>query len=577
MITPAFDLSQDPEYLILSVRVPYTRTSEFDLYIDGADVKFYAKPYFLRLTLPGRVVEDGREKATFDIDKGLFTVHIPKETSGVHFEGLQMLTSLLAPRGSRSAKPLLEDINCHESGANDDAEDEEESDWQVEQEVYVERSEEELSALQKYGFGNKRSGVFGRLQEELSDVVDVKNPDSTTTTERRRARLEAEAEAFSPDHYLADLFEDDEIRRLLQFRSWWTKLVPSPEQEEDSEEKEQLRKFNNQSYLLDKTLRHQVWLSLVDIILAYCYEVRSTQGEHNVESPWTIRKLSGTLCWLETYSSLQEVLVSFGRRVLCYPLYRHFSMVSAAVSDTAAVFGSGRACVLKCLLDIHQVFRQNDPAYILNDLYVTDYCIWIQKIKSKKLSALAAALQKVSLQKRDLDLDIEELEEAATMVLEEEDDASESASVHHSSNRSSDSSASGEDDESEAEGQAGAESRRGEGGESSKDSPLKPPHTSAVCAAIPLERAATRLSAENKVRILPQAPQGAAPLIQELGELKISEEFRGGPEAEREPSQRSGAPSGGNGGQTLFESSPRTNPLLIIPKGEDPHTPDLIS
>ncbi|XP_019741360.1 protein SHQ1 homolog, partial [Hippocampus comes] len=349
MITPAFDLSQDPEYLILSVRVPYTRTSEFDLYIDGADVKFYAKPYFLRLTLPGRVVEDGREKATFDIDKGLFTVHIPKETSGVHFEGLQMLTSLLAPRGSRSAKPLLEDISpdCHESGANDDAEDEEEFDWQVEQEVYVERSEEELSALQKYGFGNKRSGVFGRLQEELSDVVDVKNPDSTTTTERRRARLEAEAEAFSPDHYLADLFEDDEIRRLLQFRSWWTKLVPSPEQEEEpviqfsSEEKEQLRKFNNQSYLLDKTLRHQVWLSLVDIILAYCYEVRSTQGEHNVESPWTIRKLSGTLCWLETYSSLQEVLVSFGRRVLCYPLYRHFSMVSAAVSDTAAGFGSG--------------------------------------------------------------------------------------------------------------------------------------------------------------------------------------------------------------------------------------------
>lgn len=49
MITPAFDLSQDPEYLILNIRVPYTRTSEFDLYIDGTDFKFYAKPYFLRL------------------------------------------------------------------------------------------------------------------------------------------------------------------------------------------------------------------------------------------------------------------------------------------------------------------------------------------------------------------------------------------------------------------------------------------------------------------------------------------------------------------------------------------------
>lgn len=48
MITPAFDLSQDPEYLIFNIRVPYTRTSEFDIYIDGTDFKFYAKPYFLR-------------------------------------------------------------------------------------------------------------------------------------------------------------------------------------------------------------------------------------------------------------------------------------------------------------------------------------------------------------------------------------------------------------------------------------------------------------------------------------------------------------------------------------------------
>lgn len=48
MITPAFELSQEPDYLILSIRVPYTRTSEFDLYIDGTDFKFYAKPYFLR-------------------------------------------------------------------------------------------------------------------------------------------------------------------------------------------------------------------------------------------------------------------------------------------------------------------------------------------------------------------------------------------------------------------------------------------------------------------------------------------------------------------------------------------------
>lgn len=39
-------------------------------------------------------------------------------------------------------------------------------------------------------------------QEELSDVIDIKNPEGTTAAERRQARLQAEASAFSPDHYL---------------------------------------------------------------------------------------------------------------------------------------------------------------------------------------------------------------------------------------------------------------------------------------------------------------------------------------------------------------------------------------
>uniref|UniRef100_A0A674C849 Protein SHQ1 homolog n=1 Tax=Salmo trutta TaxID=8032 RepID=A0A674C849_SALTR len=354
MLTPAFELSQDPAFLILTIRVPYTRTSEFDLYIDGDDFKFYAKPYFLRLTLPGKIVEDGREKATFDIDKGLFTLRVPKETAGEHFEGLQMLTSLLAPKGSRSAKPLVEDMEaCSGIMDGEEEDDEDEFDWQVEQEVYMDTSEEQLKELQKYGFGSQRSGVFTRLQEELSDVIDIRNPDGTTASERRRKRLDAETSIFCPDHYLADLFEDEEIQGLLKFRPWWSDLCPDSIRQGEAavsftdDEKEQLRKFTNHSYILDKKSRFQVWLSLVDIILAYCYELRTTEGEHNVESPWTIRKLSGTLCWLETYSSLQEVLVSFGRRVLCYPLYRHFSLVSAAVQDAAQIFQSGKACVLK--------------------------------------------------------------------------------------------------------------------------------------------------------------------------------------------------------------------------------------
>lgn len=437
MITPAFELSQDSDFLILIIRVPYTRTSEFDIYIQEEDFKFYAKPYFLRLTLPGRIVEDGRERASFDIDKGLFTLHVPKETAGEHFEGLEMLTSLLAPKGSRSAQPLVEDTGegvcgggasgaCEEE--EDNEEEEEEFDWQIEQEVYNEPPEGTLNEYHKYGFGNLRSGVFTRLQDELSEVIDLKDPDSTAPEVRRSDRLDAETNIFCSDHYFVSLYEDKEvIDTVLKFKPWWRELDPGPSEHTDTftfteEEKEQMRKFTNRSFLLDKKARFHVWLSLVDIILAYIYDVRTTEGEHNVESAWTIRKLSGTLSWFETYHSIQDVLVSFGRRSLCYPLYRHFSLITSAVKDAARIFQSGKACVLKCLLAIHKIFRENDPAYILNDLYITDYCIWIQGVRNKHVIALAEPLCNAKLQKSHLDLELEILEQAAELVVKEEEE-----------------------------------------------------------------------------------------------------------------------------------------------------------
>lgn len=48
MLTPAFELSQDRDFLTVAIRVPHARVSEFDVYFEGVDFKFYAKPYFLR-------------------------------------------------------------------------------------------------------------------------------------------------------------------------------------------------------------------------------------------------------------------------------------------------------------------------------------------------------------------------------------------------------------------------------------------------------------------------------------------------------------------------------------------------
>ncbi|XP_025966190.1 protein SHQ1 homolog isoform X1 [Dromaius novaehollandiae] len=433
MITPAFELSQDPDFLTIIIKIPYARASEFDVYFEGEDFKFYAKPYFLRLTLPGRIVEDGREKASYDTDKGTFTIQLPKEIPGQYFEGLDMLTSLLAPKKLRSAKPLVEEIAA--SAQLEEEEEEEEFDWEIEQTAYEETAESTLQQQYCYGFGNLHSAVFQRLQDELSDVIDIKDPDRVPVDERRRKRLAAEAAKFDPDHYLADFFEDEAIQHVLKYQPWWIDahkkkmaLQEESHQEHDrqtfvvfsEEEREQLRKFKNKTHLLDKRARHHIYLSLIDILLAYCYEICVNEGDKNVESSWNVRKLSATLCWLESFTSIHDVLVSFGRRVLCYPLYRHFRLVTRAIDDTVMILQLGKGAVLKCLLDIHKIFRENDPSYILNDLFITDYCIWIQKIKSKKLAALAESLQKATLTKSHVGLELEELEAAAVLVQEEE-------------------------------------------------------------------------------------------------------------------------------------------------------------
>ncbi|KAM4650969.1 protein SHQ1 homolog [Discoglossus pictus] len=390
MITPEFKLTQEDDFLTITIKVPYAKCSETDLYIDGDDFKFYCKPYFLRLTLPGRIVEDGRQKASYDADKGSFTIRVPKETPGQSFEGLNLLTSLLAPKGKRSAKPLIDEIGSS-NGQQGDAEDDD-FDWQIEQTPYEEPTADVLHLQYTYGFGNLRTGVFKRLQEELNDIIDLRDPDITPASERTRRRLAAEQDKFDPDHYLADLFEDDAVQHLLSYKPWWegalvattsTLSVDSREKKVtfNEREKEQMRKFTNKSHLLDKKMQHLAYLGLIDILLAYCYEVRVTEGERNVESAWNIKKLSATLCWFENYKTIKDVLVSFGRRVLCYPLYRHFALVSKAIQDMISVLKMGKAGALKCLLDIHSIFQENDPAYVLNELYITDYCIWIQKVK----------------------------------------------------------------------------------------------------------------------------------------------------------------------------------------------------
>ncbi|GAB1291114.1 Protein SHQ1 homolog [Apodemus speciosus] len=518
MLTPAFELTQDCDFLTVAIRVPHARASEFDVYFEGVDFKFYAKPYFLRLTLPGRIVENGSEQGSYDADKGIFTIRLPKETPGQHFEGLNMLTALLAPRKSRSARPLVEEIGASavsEDGADDE---DEEFDWEIEQTPYEEVSESTLRSQCHYGFGNLRAGVVQRLQDELSEVIDIKDPDFTPVTERRQRRLAAELAKFDPDHYLADFFEDEAVEQILKYNPWWDAahaemMASSGKSQEQGaaaalvsfseEEKYQLRKFVNKSYLLDKTAHRQVYYSLVDILLAYCYDVRVTEGEHS------------------TWTDIHEILVSFGRRVLCYPLYRHFKLVRKAYRDTIKILQLGKSAVLKCLLDVHKIFQENDPAYILNDLYISDYCVWIQKAKSKKLAALTEALKAVSLSKTQLGLELPELEAAALLVQEEETAGralgSPSQQAPHSSPEPSDSDSTSASSDTE---DSASEQEELVGPQPSLLTSLQGPLSEEDSALIIRESGLCGSVASQGCEVGPEQPLASprAPLIEEVGD-----------------------------------------------------------
>lgn len=192
------------------------------------------------------------------------------------------------------------------------------------------------------------------------------------------------------------------------------------------------------------------------------------------------------------------------------------------------------------------------------------------------MTALAAALQKTSLRKKDLGLELEELEVAARMVVEDEEEQGASKSTPISSGDSSggssgsSSNSSDESEESsEAEGEGctgskdtGAGGGGGEG-EMSKDNPPLHQHSSAA-SLIPQEPTSTQ------VDTLPSAPVDSRQLIQELGERLVEELQISSDKAEASCSQPNSAaaktevtPERSSGG-TLLEPSPRKNPLLIV-------------
>jgi len=433
MITPRFTLTQDDEFLHIVIYAPFTNLQNTEIFMEGTDFRFFSKPYYLRLHLPGEVEEAETAGGEYQADIASFVLRCPKKVPGEHFDGLEMITQLLTPSGDKQMKNQVEELDAADDD-DVDVDSEDEIDWYYEQRPHQEDLDPllvtESTADFGYGFNFAKTGVFKNLLDEFELLLDVKNPDSKSLEVRLRERREMETTSFDSDHYLCDLYETEEINTILSYQTSWNKLCATGEHIDErnplvafsSGEQEQLLALPRRTHKLTEKEKVPVFLTLVDLLYAHHYDLRLNLGETGPESGWCVAKLSATLSSCTKHASLLQAVCSALRRSLIYPLYRNWDLSIKVWSDVQDTLKVGKAAVIKSLLQILSSFGDTEGYYIFNQLYIQDYAVWIQSIPQSHLDSLSAALQKTltGVRKADMDLELDELEYAAHLTLQEQ-------------------------------------------------------------------------------------------------------------------------------------------------------------
>jgi protein SHQ1 len=78
-------------------------------------VTIHVNPYYLRLHLPGPVLEDDASSASYDPGPGTLTVVLTKAQPGQVFKDLDLLARLLAPPPKETTTPSIEVLDSQET------------------------------------------------------------------------------------------------------------------------------------------------------------------------------------------------------------------------------------------------------------------------------------------------------------------------------------------------------------------------------------------------------------------------------------------------------------------------------
>ncbi|KAH7474414.1 Protein SHQ1-like protein [Phytophthora ramorum] len=368
-----------------------------------------------------------------------------------------------------------------------------------------------------YGFNNAYSDFFRVWHGQVSEILSLPDPEHIQPEQRRILREGAEEQQFDVERYLMDFAnqgDDMYFELAMAYEPFWRKFPVLPpvamapkkiidvqskplivEVESDvnvvgdsmstmsleaassqpppaptssvtftDAEQELLLRLPRKEFLLPEGSPEEKLVvgGLVDILIGFAYEQLTTQGDSGVESTWTVSIVSPTLSWLDSNADLRAVVRSTVRRMITFPFLRQYDLALRCVREASEVLKRGKRVVLRALLTLYRVVEKSETQYLLNSLYIQDYCVWVQSVTDERLQRVSADLDThaAAFKKSETGWALEELERSLFEADQREgkhDDASSSSSDSDSDDDSDDESSSDEESSSCGDDGSGGE------------------------------------------------------------------------------------------------------------------------
>jgi len=128
---------------------------------------------------------------------------------------------------------------------------------------------------------------------------------------------------------------------------------------------------------------------------------------------------------IPTCAEVLDVFKFCVRRALIYPYIRRFDLAEKVVTDVMTILRGGKRAIIRCLLHVHLLFENSDVYYLLNNLYLTSYILYVQimddGVLENFIKCVSDAKLASNLTKQMLDLDLLSVE--ALLLDESEDEA----------------------------------------------------------------------------------------------------------------------------------------------------------